>query len=146
MAHARQTIREAAATALTGLTTTGSRVYQSRVHPVSDAKLPCLLINTDSESVVAENVGSPALLDRFVELSVRCVAKASSNLDDTLDAMAAEVEAAIGASTLSGKLKTLLLESIDVEMVGEAEKPVGILTMKWRANYMTVSNAPTVII
>ncbi|MBK8772501.1 MAG: hypothetical protein IPM06_19045 [Rhizobiales bacterium] len=33
MAHARQAIREAAATLLTNLTTTGSRVFQSRMAP-----------------------------------------------------------------------------------------------------------------
>ena len=50
MAHVRQQLRERAATTLTGLTTTGSRVYQSRIYPLGAANLPGLLIYTKSEA------------------------------------------------------------------------------------------------
>ena len=33
------------------LATTGSRVFQSRVYPLRDADLPCLLISTDDEQI-----------------------------------------------------------------------------------------------
>jgi hypothetical protein len=49
--HARQQIREAAATVVSGLTTTGTRVYQSRMRPVADAGTPCLLVMTSDESI-----------------------------------------------------------------------------------------------
>jgi len=38
--HVRQQIRERLATDLTGLTTTGRRVYQSRVYSLEDGNLP----------------------------------------------------------------------------------------------------------
>jgi len=47
--HIRQQIREKFGTLLTGLTTTGSNVYQSRVYPLENANLPALIIYTKSE-------------------------------------------------------------------------------------------------
>ena len=44
--HVRQQIREEIGTTLTGLTTTGSRVYQSRVYPLESGGTPALLIYT----------------------------------------------------------------------------------------------------
>ena len=48
--HIRQQIREYFGTTLTGLTTTGSNVYESRVYPIENAKLPALVIYTKSET------------------------------------------------------------------------------------------------
>jgi hypothetical protein len=141
MSHARQQIREAAAAAVTGLATTGSRVYQSRVIPLGEAKLPCLLVNTDDEDIEVTSYGSGvAGLGRSLMLTIRAVAKASANVDDTLDTMTAEVETALGSSTL-GLLKSLALEGIGIDF-DEAEKTVGIATLRYRAYYMTLANAP----
>lgn len=146
MAHVRQQIREAVATAITGLTSTGARVYQSRVHPLDAAKLPCLLVNTDEEEIEALQVSMPTLLDRTLTISVRAVAKVSTNLDDAMDTMISEVETALGNTNLGGLVKTLTMRGIEIEMNGEGDKPVGIATMKFLATYMTNSNAPTVAI
>ena len=47
--HLRQQIRERIGTTLTGLSTTGSNVYQSRVYQLEDSNLPALLIYTKSD-------------------------------------------------------------------------------------------------
>jgi hypothetical protein len=49
VAHVRQQVREALAIQLTGLTTTGAKVFQSRVYPLESSDLPCLLIATEEE-------------------------------------------------------------------------------------------------
>lgn len=141
MAHVRQQIREAAAAAVTGLTTSGSRVFQSRVHPLDASKLPCLLVNTDEEEVTGMRISAPDYLDRSLVLTVRAVATGSSNLDDTLDTMISEVEVALGNTLLGGLVKRLGLESLAIEQ-DTVEKPVGIATMRYRAQYMTAANAP----
>jgi len=142
MSHVRQQIREAAATAVTGLTTTGTRVYQNRQHALAESKLPCLLVNTDGEEIEGLLSNAPDTLDRNLELKIRAVAKVSANLDDALDTMAAEVETALGNTTLGNLLKKpLLLQGIEIEME-QGDKPVGIATLKFNANYMTVANAP----
>lgn len=42
--HLRTSLRDAMATAVTGLTSTGSRVHKSRLYPVAADALPCLLV------------------------------------------------------------------------------------------------------
>ena len=49
--HLRRQIRERAATTLTGLSTTGSNVFQSRFYPMESAGLPGLCIYTKDETV-----------------------------------------------------------------------------------------------
>lgn len=145
MSHVRQQIREAAASAITGLTTTGTRVYQSRVRPLSDASLPCLMVTTNDETVEVLTVHGPAQLDRRLTLTVDAIAKATSNLDDTLDTMIAEVETVLGNTTLSGKVKSLVLQSVGIS-IEQGEKPAGRASMQFEANYMTVANAPSTAI
>ena len=50
--HLRQQIRERIGTTLTGLSTTGSNVFQSRVYPLEDTNLPALVIYTKSEESI----------------------------------------------------------------------------------------------
>lgn len=142
--HVRQQIREAAATLLTGLTTSGAKVYQNRLHPLPDANLPCLLVNTDSEDVEQMTIAATPDLERTLDLMVRCVAKATSNLDDTLDTMAAEVETVLGAASVMPTLiKSIVLAGIRIEMDDGKESPVGVATLNYRITYVTASNAPT---
>jgi hypothetical protein len=58
--HVRQQIRERVATTLTGLTTTGSKVYQSRVYPLAANNLPGLLVFTNSETSEPDQMGRAA--------------------------------------------------------------------------------------
>jgi hypothetical protein len=56
--HVRQQIRERIATTITGLTTTGSNVYQSRVYPLDSVSLPALLVYTLSEGSEVDTMGT----------------------------------------------------------------------------------------
>ena len=47
--HIRQQIREQFATQITGLTTTGSNVHQSRVYNLETGDLPAIIVYTKSE-------------------------------------------------------------------------------------------------
>lgn len=142
MAHVRRQIREAAATALAGLATTGARVFQSRVYPLRDADLPCLLISTDDEQIDAENAVMGGELTRELTLTVRGVAKANADLDDTLDGIAEQVEPVLNGSTLGGKAKNCQLAGIKVEMDEGLEKPVGTMTLQYRITYFTTPASP----
>lgn len=148
--HVRQQVREAIAAILTGLATTGNRVYQSRLIPLQDDELPALLISTNQEGVEALNVNSNPMLERNLIIKVTVVAKAVSNLDDTLDTVIKEVEQALNASvaanTLSGLVKSILLTDIDIEMNAEAETPTGQAILSFTTSYFTQANAPDVSI
>lgn len=133
MAHARQTIREAAATLLTGLTTTGSRVFQSRAVP--QESLPFLLITTNDEEIVPGTIGN--LIERQMELVVTGYAKQTSTVDDVLDTIAAEVETAMAGFTYRNALKSL---AVDFEET--LEKPVGLIRLAFVCTYLTATGTP----
>ena len=85
MAHLRKQIRDNVVTALTGLSTTGSRVYTSRVYPMAAANLPGLCVYAKSEEVETTTVTRPRTQVRTLTLSVEGFAVATSGLDNTLD-------------------------------------------------------------
>ena len=136
MAHARQTIREAAATLLTGLTTTSTRVFQSRMAPQDS--LPCLLVMTDGEEITWGAFEKQ--LDRRLTLTVVGLAKATSNVDDTLDTIAAEVETALGTD-----LK-YELTAIAVDFEESLEKPAGRIVLTYSIRYFTTAGAPGTVL
>lgn len=143
--HLRRQIREAAAALVTGLTTTGARVYQSRIYPLQDAELPGLLVYTKDETSERVTVHRPSIFQRNVELVVEGYAKALSDLDDTLDGIAQQVEVAIaGDPGFSGKAKTTTLRSTEVEMQDGAEKPIGMVRLVYDVVYFAREDSPDV--
>ena len=144
--HLRRQIREALATAVTGLATTGSRVFQSRVYPLETADLPGLLVFTLTESSERVTFPAPGLMQRVLRLQVVGIASAVSDLDDTLDQICKEVEIALAmpCTALAGIAKTITLISTDVEMQGTSSRPVGQAAMTFEIVYMAAENAPDV--
>ena len=144
--HLRRQIREGVATAITGLATTGSRVFQSRVYPLADADLPALCVYCEQESSEVSTIHPHRTLDRKVEVIVEGVAKTYTDLDDTLDQIAKEVEIALAnpVSALSGKATEVTLRASEMGFAGSAEKPVGRIRMTYEVEYFAAENAPDV--
>ena len=139
--HVRRQIREAAASVLAALSTTGTRVSQSRMRPRADAALPALLIETNEESISPHSIG--AQLQRDLTLTVRGVAKATSDVDDTLDAIALEVETALAAApTLGGLSSQTALQRITVDFDDSTDKPVGVIALDYQVTYFTNAGSP----
>lgn len=130
MAHLRKQIRDNVVTALTGLTTTGTNVFQSRVYSNENAKLPLLNIYTLNETAERITMGENPKYQRNLELVVEGYAKATSNLDNTLDTIGLEVEEALAADlTRGGLAKDTLLQSVEIEMLGDGEQPIGMIRL-----------------
>jgi len=143
MAHVRQQLRERAATTLTGLTTTASRVYQSRIYPLGSANLPGLLIYTKTEESEPVTITGARTVSRNLSLVIEGYVKAVSNYDDTVDTIAEEVETAMGNDvTLNGLAKNSYIISTDIEYDGEGDQPVAVVSMTYNVEYMTIENAP----
>ena len=143
--HVRKQLREAIATLVTSLTTTGTRVYQNRVYPLQTSELPCLVITTDGDQVDNITMNNPAQQQRETRVRIEAYARATATLDDTLDLICKEVEIAIaGAST--SLVKGLMYNGcqIDIEAIGD--QPVGKASMIFSKDLYTVSNAPDVLI
>lgn len=143
--HVRRQIRERVATTLTGLTTTSSKVYQSRVYPLAANNLPGLLVYTTSESSAPDVMGAQPAVDRELNLVIEGYAKTASNLDDVLDLISKEVEIAMATDTSINSLaKDSYLSATEIELTGEGEQPIGIVTMSYTVQYRTANNTPDV--
>lgn len=141
--HVRTQVRAAAVTALTGLTTTGSRVYDSLVYPMQDKQLPGLRIDTGDEDIAVESIDGE-LLARTLQLVVQACVKQNTNYNDTVDDIIKEVEIAISGNQALGGAKAVLLKSIHVELSGDGEKPVAVATMTFEVLYYSAQSAPDV--
>ena len=145
--HVRQQIREYFGTTLTGLTTTGSNVYESRIYPIENSKLPALVIYTKSETSEPIVIGTDRVMSRELSVVVEGYAKATSDFDDTIDTISKEVEEAIAADrTLDGKAKDTYLESTEIEFNGEGEKPLGYVSLTFLTNYYVQETNPDVAV
>ena len=146
MSHAHTLIRNAAVTRLTGLTTSGARVYANRQYPLADANLPGLRVFLNDENVSTDTIHAPAVQSRTVQLVVECCAKDGATLDVTCDTMQNEVEKALAAGiTVSGKVITpnLVGSRYDFEA---ASTPVGVKRLSFTVEFFTLANAPDSLI
>ena len=139
MAHVRKQIRDRMATTLTsGVALVSSRIYISRTYPVTSANLPALTVYAGSETSSLVTIGISKTLQRTLSVNVDVYARATSNLDDDIDAITVQVEEAIAADfTVNGLAKEALLTSTDIEYSGEAEQQIGIAHMTYDVLYHT---------
>ena len=143
MAHARQQIREQLATTLTGLTTTASRVYDTRLYAYDT--LPCLTVYADKDTVDEER-SSQTKHWHDLALRVEARAKAKDSVEDTIDTICAEIEAAIYAdTTLNGKVFDVFVADTQIEYSVEQDQPVALATLTLNATYRVAPSAPTTL-
>ena len=136
MAHKRQSIRERVASTLTGLSTTGSNVFQSRVYPIENTKLPCLLIYTREETSEPLVMNPPRTIEKVLSLVVEGYVKANTNFDDTIDTICEEVEEALFTDRLINDLALdSFLTNTDITYNGEGDNPLGIVVMTFQITY-----------
>jgi hypothetical protein len=144
--HVAKQLRAAVISAVTGLATTGANVFGSRVYPVRDAEIPCLLVYTPDESAEDATLETTSY-QRRIAIRIEALAKATASLEDTLDQIRKEVEIALAAGVLVGGW------TVDVEYRGmtselrdDLEKPVGSAEMSFEATLFTAAASPDVII
>tara|TARA_R110000765_G_scaffold130957_2_gene229487 strand:+ start:3221 stop:3634 length:414 start_codon:yes stop_codon:yes gene_type:complete len=127
-----------ATTLTSGVALVSSRIYISRTYPVTSANLPALTVYAGSETSSLVTIGISKTLQRTLSVNVDVYARATSNLDDDIDAITVQVEEAIAADfTVNGLAKEALLTSTDIEYSGEAEQQIGIAHMVYDVLYHT---------
>lgn len=127
-------------TAVTGLTTTGVRVYNSRVLPLSASIMPALCVYTRQESPDYSRGRMTNVPRRVLDLHVE--GYVAGDDQTTLDDIAAEVETAIFASSALRALALVWLGDQKMSVDGEGERLVSIIDMVFRCEYATVEGAP----
>jgi len=141
MAHIRKLIRDDITTTLTGLTTTGSNIYQTRVYPLAENKLPGLAIYTSSESTEYATINPPRTQIRTLIVNVEIYVRGLTGYDNTLDQIALEIEEALYTDlTRGGYAKETRVTGFEAEFSGEGDEPVAYATMTIEVDYMTLEN------
>lgn len=146
MATVRQQIRDALQTQLTGLATTGAHVYVSRAYPLQDDILPALRVFFERDQVNTDYTSNES---EWHELSivVEAIARASSDLDDTLDTICGEVCDAIASNdTITNRVKWIRLERIDFDLNDDGDKPIGSAVMRFAAHYVVNPQNPETLL
>jgi len=143
--HARELIRKAVASAVTGLATTGTSVFTNRLYPYNDDDLPNLSVYAAQSPETVEDEGTMGSYQlRVLPVEIVARAKTTAELEDTLDDICAEVETAlVGSAAVDALVKSLRLISTEIEMDNDGEKPVGAARMEWEVIYRVDGAAPT---
>jgi len=141
MAHVRKQIRDAIVTAVTGLTTTGSNVFRSRLYPLESSKLPGLCIFTRSEAVEFDTLTMSRSINRVLDVIIEGYVSATANYDNTLDQIAVEVEEALAADvTLGGLSKDLQVTAFEADFSADGDQPVAVGRFTVTVQYRTAEN------
>ena len=137
---ARTAIRNAAIEALSDITAVGGRIYDSVNRP--GAPLPNIVVSTPLESAMrSAYTGGDEYNEVMLRIDIR--AEATSALDDTLDAIAAEVESAIySAGDLQGLIIGQEYLSTQTSLSGDQEKPCGLASLHYSLNYIATTSEP----
>ena len=144
MPHVRQSLRERIASNVTGLTTTGANVFQSRVYTLEPDDLPCLLVYSTSETSERATMATTDSLNRDLTVMVEGYARTASNLDDTLDTISAEVETAVASDpTCNALALDTVLQSTEIEYDSEGDQPIGSVRLSFGVQYQTKTTVPT---
>jgi len=143
--HVRRQIRDLAVTTITGLATTGSRVFSTRLFPLGQADLPCWVVSTDAETseTVTMAMGGVAEMERSVALMFVGYARGVATVENTLETMVEELETVILPATFAALAKSVYLESIEPDLsADDLDNAFGILTVMYRVIYHTTQGAP----
>ena len=141
MSHVRKQIRDNIVTTVTGLATTGSNVYQSRVYPISAGSLPALTVYTKSESSEYLTLAYPRSVERTMTIAVQAYCQGATGYDNTLDQIAVEIEEAIAADVTRGNIaKDTRVVEFDSDYSGDPDQPVASATITIEVDYVTLEN------
>lgn len=143
MTHKAESAVVAVVGKVTGLATTGSRVYRGRSYPVASDAFPCLLVYQGPERIVQRQLADyvDAEITVYIEARVRSTA---GTLETQLNAIREEITVALMADYTQGVgiIDTIEDDTDQPELSGEGEQPVGTLRTSWRLYYRRTRTNP----
>lgn len=146
MAHQRKVIRKAIANALvTAATAAEGRVYASRAIPLRRLDLPAIAVYTLTEEVTEDSAATaPRELERQLSVVIECWAAAAQYqlIDDVLDDLAEEVEAAMHADPYFGDAcGDSILSSTEIELDDSGDRLLGLARLTYAVTYRQLAPA-----
>lgn len=147
MSHARTQIRQAVIALLKGNTSAGNNVFEARVYPIDDPKLPALLVYTKLETLGEQSMSRPRSQQRELRLSIEVYVKARGKVDEDSDALALEIEQLIAADvTLGGLVKDMVLDTTETQFSDDGERPVAVAVMNYAILYTVKEHQPQTLV
>lgn len=115
-----------------------TRIMSTRVTPFWESELPAINVYNGTDRVDVYNE-SPRMLRHDFSLMIECVADAQTDgLDDSLDAMAREVERIISVNDiLEGACADILLNNTEITIRENGDRFIGAARMEFRVEYYT---------
>jgi len=138
--HPRAAVRKAIVAALVNKTAAGARVFPTRIIPLRTLELPALAVFVRLEEVDVDGSQNtaPLELDRTADVVVEGYAQAGQNVDDVLDALSEEVEAALRDDiSFGGTAARSILARTELEVVDEGDKLRGLAQWTLRVQYFS---------
>jgi hypothetical protein len=134
MTTKREQVLTAIRTALTGTTGVGTRIYRSRVEPLSRQESPAIVIEPISDQA-QQNTSLPTL---DWSLTVRVAIIVRGNVPDQLaDPIVESAHAKLMADlTLGGYAIDVQPQNVAFELM-EADQPAGVISLDYLVRYRT---------
>lgn len=132
MTTKRENILAAIKTALTGTTGVGTRIYRSRVEPLSRAESPAIVIEPISDTP-EQNTSLPTL-DWTFRVRIVVIERATipdQAADDTIESMHAKIMADL---TLGGHAIDVQPAQTSFQLL-EADQPAGVIFCEYEIRY-----------
>jgi hypothetical protein len=137
MTTRRETILAAMRTALTGTVQVGTRIYRSRVEPLSRNESPAIVVEPLTDT--AEQLTSLPKLDWSLRVRVAVIVRGLVP-DQLADPIVKDLHSKLMADlTLGGVAIDVQPISVDFEMV-EADQPAGVISCDYLVRYRTSVN------
>ena len=152
--HVAKQVLDATVTACTGLSTTGSKVYRSRVHTMLETNLPALLIyardDVMEEEMIRMQTDGKKGHHYLLTISIDAIEKDASETtaENTLFEIRKEVQIALESDlTLGGKCKDLWLAEANIEdRTGSGDSPILTMMMSWQFRYRIKQGVPQTVL
>jgi hypothetical protein len=139
--HQRKLIREAVRAQLAAAGTSAeARVFKARVLPLDqDLELPALTVYGKDEDVDPDSKSTaPRELARTLKLAIEGSIAVTEDLDDRLDDLAAEIEAAVDKDPTFGRTASdAILSGTLIGMDTSGDQPIGVVILTYSVTYYT---------
>jgi hypothetical protein len=145
MAHIRKQVRDAVVAEVTGLATTGARVYTEQVAPLDPSQLPALLVSTPAEDAEQSEKFGGVLVRREITVDIAIKVKTGTPVA-TLDAIAEQVETALGTTlTVAGAPVDVDYVGMQSDLSDDADRAIGSMVLRFTVTVWTEPGAPGVL-
>lgn len=136
MTTRRETILAAIASTLAGTTGVSTRIYRSRVEPLSRGESPALVIEPISDS--AEQLTSLPTLDWSLTVRIAVIVRGAIP-DQLADPIVESLHSKLMADlTLGGVAMDIRPQAVNFELV-EADQPAGVISCDYLIRYRTAN-------